>query len=135
MNMNKKLVFLKKPTKAIQEEPHTLAYRIAKAALGKRHLASWLASVVAWDIYLDVTFPLEIRARHPVLRLMRAYKHKQCLGKDAELCQAMIRFGYEGECAQYRTRPENCGHTPAYRRGAMFRFKPVDFSKLNQGEA
>jgi hypothetical protein len=135
LRISKSRVLLKKPINAFSEAPLALACRIARAAQGKRHIASWLASVVVWDAYLNETFPPEIRAGHPVVRLMRGYRHKQCLGRDSELCQAMIRFGYEAEYAQYRSRPENYGHNPARRRGAMFRFKRVDFSKLNQGEA
>jgi hypothetical protein len=123
LRISKSRVLLKKPIKAFAEEPHALACRIARAAQGKRHLASWLASVVVWDAYLNEVFPPEIRATHPVVRLMRGYRHKQCLGRDAELAQAMIRFGYEEKYSKFRSRPENYGHQPAYRRGPQFRFK------------
>jgi hypothetical protein len=123
LRINKNGKILQRPVVAFAEPPFALARRIARAAQGKRHLASWLASVVVWDAYVNTIIPKEEQGSHRVLRLMRGYRHKQCLSRDDELCQAMIRFGYEEKYSKFRSRPENYGHQPAYRRGPQFRFK------------
>jgi hypothetical protein len=88
--------------KLIQLHPDLVTRKIAKATKGKRHLAAWLASVIYWDVYGWGPMPESERSRNPVRRLMRRYKAAQCWGRDSDLYQAMIAFGYEEKAALFR---------------------------------
>jgi hypothetical protein len=85
-----------------QLPPERLAKKITKAASGKRHLSAWLASLVYWDVYGWGPMPESERSRNPVRRLMRRYKAAQCWGRDSDLYQAMIAFGYDEKTALHR---------------------------------